>query len=146
MAWKFRGNRPYYYQSERVGDRVVSRYFGAGAFASAVSQLAEIDRSHRLDAREERRIRKADRKRRSERFEAITRILTVAAEAGLESLGYHRHHRGRMEATAYHERDQTGDGCEDRAAECGPGVFAGGQREGEPGERPGPLRAGAERG
>lgn len=43
MGWEKRRGRLYYYTKERQGNRVVSRYVGAGEFSSTVVQMREID-------------------------------------------------------------------------------------------------------
>lgn len=48
MGWEKRGNGDFYYRKERVGSKVVSRYFGGDYLAQLVSSLDESDRATRL--------------------------------------------------------------------------------------------------
>ncbi|MEJ7861725.1 MAG: hypothetical protein WKF90_08815 [Pyrinomonadaceae bacterium] len=42
MAYEKRGNSFYYYQKEREGNRVVSKYIGKGKVASLIAQMDEL--------------------------------------------------------------------------------------------------------
>ncbi|MBV7328408.1 hypothetical protein KFU94_09135 [Chloroflexi bacterium TSY] len=44
MGWEFRGNRLYYYRKQRIGNRVVSEYIGAGPIAELVAVQDENER------------------------------------------------------------------------------------------------------
>lgn len=94
MGWKTRNGRSYYYQSERSGSSVKSRYIGTGEQADLFSQLVKID----AEKRQFESVWKRERNERIERFSAriakACRLLTVAAESIAHAAGYHRHHRG----------------------------------------------------
>ena len=94
MGWKTRGGRSYFYQSERQGGRVVSRYVGSGEVASLMAELGAIDRERREIERMDRRASGSRPSGSPSRIARACRKLTVAAEAILEGSGYHRHHRG----------------------------------------------------
>jgi hypothetical protein len=48
MAWETRGGREYYYESERVGGRVVKRYVGPGQVAILIDSMNEEKRAKML--------------------------------------------------------------------------------------------------
>ncbi len=89
MAWKWRRGKPYYYQSRRVGRRVVSEYVGAGLIGQYAARLDYLDQA-------QRRAERADRARFRE-FDTQARVLdTLIAEAIADVLtahGFHQHKR-----------------------------------------------------
>lgn len=44
MALEKRGGNYYYYKKERIGNRVVSKYYGKGELADLIAQMDEINR------------------------------------------------------------------------------------------------------
>ena len=95
MPWKTRGGRAYYYESEREGDRVRSRYIGSGETAPlSISQSEVIERDLPQAGGYDRKAKCDKAERFSARIDRACRLLTVTAEAILEADGYHRHHRG----------------------------------------------------
>ncbi|WP_165244665.1 hypothetical protein [Paludisphaera soli] len=52
MGWKTINGRRYYYRSRRVGERVVSEYYGAGEVADLIARLDNLDRIKRETERE----------------------------------------------------------------------------------------------
>lgn len=94
MGWKTRGGRAYFYQSERVGTRVVSRYVGSGETACLLAKLEAIERQKREIKTFDLRAQREWVERLADRIARACRTLTVAAEAIIEESGYHRHHRG----------------------------------------------------
>lgn len=47
MGWETRGSNSYYYRKQRVGNRVVSRYVGAGALGELVAKQDILQRMER---------------------------------------------------------------------------------------------------
>ena len=94
MTWKYRGGRAYYYESERSGDRVVSRYVGTGETARLIAQMNNLEREKRHTDREDERAEAGREAERSGRVQGVCLALTIAADALIEAAGYHRHHRG----------------------------------------------------
>ncbi len=88
MPWKTRGGRAYFYESEREGDRVRSRYVGSGETASLIAQLEVIEREQRKLEAIDRKAKREKAERFSARIERACRLLTVTAEAILEADGY----------------------------------------------------------
>jgi hypothetical protein len=90
MAW-MRGI--YYRRPRRVGDRVVSEYFGTGPAAVAVWQLDREAREARREAI--RQARAAEEKERTlfDQERALCRSVRLVTECGIEGMGYGRHHR-----------------------------------------------------
>ena len=92
MALKTRNNRRYYYQNQRVGRRVVTRYIGSGAVALLAAKLDAAERAERdaeraaLDAL---RAELAD----TPPVARFTEALRLLVDAALIDAGYHRHKR-----------------------------------------------------
>src|SRR5436189_258957 len=94
MAWETRGNRRYYYQSERVYGRVVKQYVGSGEVAELID-VVNLDKQAARDA--ERAKVRAERDELS-RLESVLVSLgdfaDAAAEEAMRAAGYHRIKRG----------------------------------------------------
>lgn len=93
MAWETRGNNSYFYQKERIGDKVKSAYIGSGEVA------ALIDRCGRL-WRHEKNLEKADEIYRRDLSEKTDEKLNELSELNLclvDALflinGFHLHKR-----------------------------------------------------
>ena len=93
MGWKTRGGRAYYYQSERIGDRVVTNYINVG-IAGLLSRLDSLDREKRRCRRYLDRGEAEESGWHAEQVGLACRLLTTAAGSVLERAGYHRHDRG----------------------------------------------------
>jgi hypothetical protein len=94
MPWKCRGGRRYWYSTERVGGRVVSRYVGPEGtgtelIAAIVRGRAALADAERSDERARAR-REAERERPLE--EAVRRVERLVTWA-LIAAGYHRPRR-----------------------------------------------------
>jgi hypothetical protein len=94
MAIVYRNGRPYFYQSQRQGGRVVSRYCGKGEDALLFAEIVRYDRQVEAESAEfdRQEKREADNLERA-LTELAERARTLAAEA-LSAAGYHLHHRG----------------------------------------------------
>lgn len=95
MGWETRGNRTYYYTAERVGDRVVKMYVGAGRVAELAGRLDALTRA-------ERAAKTADERRQRDAVAALDAALAplceladAATAAALLAAGYHRPKRGK---------------------------------------------------
>lgn len=91
MGWERRGDKLYYYQTERENGRVKKRYVGTGEIAETVAHVDETRRR----VREQRRQRGLEELERMEalgdpllKLEEATDVL---ARAHLVAAGYHRH-------------------------------------------------------
>ena len=93
MGWEERKGRRYYYEKERVGGRVVSRYIGTGSFAQACAVLNASAKRKRERERaalsEEREALNEEARQVRDVIEQI-RMLTHAALLA----GGHHTHRG----------------------------------------------------
>ncbi len=89
MAWETRRKQRYYYQKRRLNGRVISKYIGAGAEASA---REEMTAQRKLAAESELRERLAFRALEGELANFTQQVHTLAA-AALLTAGYHRHKR-----------------------------------------------------
>lgn len=94
MGWKTRGGRSYYYQSERVGGRTVSRYVGIGETAQAIAEIRGLERETRVIEEAQARAKREKAERLAKRIARACRRLALVAEAMIEDAGYHRHNRG----------------------------------------------------
>lgn len=97
MGIERRGNRTYYYEKERIGGRVVSRYVGRGEFAELVVRLRELTRDREEAERMERKQRErelVERWREDDRqVQGIYQRIHDLVAAELAAAGYH-HHKG----------------------------------------------------
>ena len=91
MGWKTINGRRYYYKSKRVGNRVESRYFGAGESGSLMAELDAIDRlekaAEREEQQEERDEADAEERAVAEWFDDIQAV----ADAAMAEAGFHKH-------------------------------------------------------
>lgn len=94
MGWEKRGNRSYYYQKRREGNRVVSEYVGSGRVAELAARLQELqhngeetDRSAMHGGRLSRReIEELDRE-----IAQMCNLIQSLTEMTLTANGYHKH-------------------------------------------------------
>jgi hypothetical protein len=94
MAWEKRGKNLYYYHKQRVGKRVISRYYGRGEIAEAVAHYGEVEQRRR----DETLRKKAEIHRQHDRDRALDRQLDELSQlvrstvcASLIGHGYHTH-------------------------------------------------------
>jgi hypothetical protein len=97
MGWETRRNgKRYYYEKERQGNRVVSRYIGAGALASLVAEINQLRQQRRQQERWEAQQARNAFTELAATPEAITLLLEDARRATAAALveaGYHQHKR-----------------------------------------------------
>jgi len=94
MPWEQRGQKKYFYRTERVRGRAVRRYVGTGA---AGEMAAAADGLRRLNREIEARERRAEQARQQEAEAPLLRLCNVTdllARAALLAADYHRHARG----------------------------------------------------
>lgn len=89
MALETRKGRTYYYTSERVGGRVVKRYWGGGPAAPAMATLDRLAREERLDAT----AAVARRRKRNAKLRGWLEGVARAVGAALTTAGWHQHKR-----------------------------------------------------
>ena len=87
MSWEKRGDRRYYYNKRRVGDRVISEYVGAGEFAQVCAALDALKREMRHAQRERRR---ADRALDAQ-VDQVCDLIRALTGAALLVAGHHTH-------------------------------------------------------
>ena len=93
MAIELRNGKPYYYESQRVGDRVVKEYKGSGSLANLMATLDESDRILRKIDRDRERLRFAKRQRINAKLRTwLARINATVADA-MAANGWHQHNR-----------------------------------------------------
>src|SRR4051794_20329742 len=115
MGLVWRGDRPYYYQTRREGDRFTCRYVAGGAtalaFAAIADHLRDEEQEHRRECREaDQRARDLARQRRrvererwlarsqgqrdqeAEVVAALDRVQGVI-DAAMVAAGWHKHKR-----------------------------------------------------
>jgi hypothetical protein len=92
MAWENRGNQRYFYQSKRVGSRVVKEYVGR---AGEILELANEEmRARKETEREALRAEANDQAELEAIITPLNDLADAAAESTLHFLGYHRPKRG----------------------------------------------------
>ena len=91
MAWEERNGNRYYYTKMRIGDRVVSQYFGNGELAQAIAKLSELDRERiQLERTIERDKHEEIRTINRQVNEVCTAIRNIT-KAALLATGHHQH-------------------------------------------------------
>jgi hypothetical protein len=97
MGWETRRNgRRYYYQKERVGNKIVSRYIGAGALAPLVAEIDQLRKERWQQQRWEAQRARNEFAELAATPEALTLLIAEAQQAtraALEAAGYHQHKR-----------------------------------------------------
>jgi len=91
MGWEERRGRRYYYRKRRVAGRVVSVYLGQGAGVSILSQLDDVERLERQEARQEEQARRAVLCREDEDLAELAGLTEAFAAAALLLAGCHTH-------------------------------------------------------
>ena len=113
MGWETRRNgKRYYYEKERQGDKVVSRYIGAGQLASLVAEINQLDRERRQQEQwEAQRARNAfaELAATSEDLTLLLEQAQSAAAAALVEAGYCQHKRGEWRKTRGTNKNQDQD-------------------------------------
>ena len=109
MGWRQIGNGLYYYQSRRVGGRVVSEYVGRGEIAALISATESGFRREREAELAERRTEREEFDRRESDIREWFARTERLAELALAMAGYHKH-RGQW------RRRRHGEPCESEAA------------------------------
>lgn len=90
MALEERNGNYYYYKKERIGNRIVSTYYGKGEVAYLIAQLDEIEREEKqIKAEENLRFRQKleEIDKEIDLFEAKVKELT---EKTLLSIGFYK--------------------------------------------------------
>ena len=91
MAWERRGDRLYYYQSERVDGRVRKRYVGRGEVAELVAHADETRRAVRERRRQDERAELERARELSEAGAELDAVAEILARAEMVAAGYHDH-------------------------------------------------------
>lgn len=97
MGWETRRNgKRYYYEKTREGDKVVSRYIGAGRLAPMVAEINQLGKERRQQERWEAQRARNEFAELAATPEDLTLLLEQAqsaAAAALQAAGYHQHKR-----------------------------------------------------
>lgn len=94
MGWENRAGRTYYYQKERIGDKVVSRYVGTGEVASLIANMEELERNQREGERDYWHGERERLEAKEQELAAFCQSVEETFRQTLDAAGYHRHHRG----------------------------------------------------
>lgn len=93
MGWKTINGHRYYYRSERVGGRVVTRYMGKGDAARVFASVDAFLRQERNATRDAERADDAEVDELDARLDDLVARARRDADAVIEAAGYHRHKR-----------------------------------------------------
>ena len=88
-----RGGRLYYYASERVNGRVVTRYQGSGAAADLFARFDALERDRRETRIGVRRAKDAQSRERAARYRSWLAGVDRALADALRAAGWHQHNR-----------------------------------------------------
>jgi len=91
MGWKRINGREYYYESERHGDRVETRYCGAGAVGLRAARRQERDRRKREAESEKRRTEREESKAAEQAIADWFNNIQSIADAAMIAAGFHKH-------------------------------------------------------
>lgn len=94
MGLERRGNGVYFYEKERIGNKVVSRYRGAGALAHLCAETAEEARLMRSMERNAERAKVAELAQVWAEFEQHNATCKGQVSELLTAAGLHRQNRG----------------------------------------------------
>src|SRR5579884_1065856 len=95
MGWERRQRGGLYYvQRERRGDKVVSRYLGAGEVAALIAQMETGRRAEQDAEREQERQARAEIARQDQENAAYFAQVEALFRQAMEAAGYYRHNRG----------------------------------------------------
>jgi hypothetical protein len=94
MGWEQRGDREYYYQSERVGGRVVKRYVGGGRIGELAARLDAIERMKTEADHEIGRLEREEIGALDAPLDELNKLADLLARAALLAAGFRQHHRG----------------------------------------------------
>ena len=91
MGWKIINGRRYFYQSQRVGGRVRTKYYGAGETAEAIALIFASEREEReierMERQAERKESDAEERAVSDWFDGVQAV----ADAAMLAAGFHKH-------------------------------------------------------
>jgi hypothetical protein len=113
MGWENRNGKRYYYEKERQGNKVVSRYIGAGRLAPLVADLNQLRKERRQQERWEAQMARNEFTELAATPEDLTLLLEQAqsaAAAALVEAGYHLHKRQWRKKRADKNQDQIQSG------------------------------------
>lgn len=93
MAWENRNGNLYYYQKEREGNRVFSRYIGKGSLAYDFSILEEYGRKEKRHKRNLKRLEREEIEAVENQVNEICEMVKTLVDASLLANGWHQHKR-----------------------------------------------------
>lgn len=93
MAWETRGNSRYYYQKERVGDKVKSSYIGNGEVARIIAACEKGRRREKKIEVECQRRQKLETEIFDEKLNELSEINQSLVDALFLLNGFHQHKR-----------------------------------------------------
>ena len=93
MAIETRNGKPYYYESKRVGGRVVKEYKGSGSLANLMATLDESNRVLRKIDRDMERLRLAKRQRVNAKLRKWLARIDATVTTALKANGWRQHNR-----------------------------------------------------
>ena len=94
MGLVFRNGRPYFYESEREGGRVTSKYRASGQDALLIAALVTDDREWKQFDRARERSERRELDDLEQALDEMAERARDLARDALSAAGYHQHHRG----------------------------------------------------
>lgn len=91
MAWEQRRGRPYYYRKVRQGERVYSKYVGAGLLAQLAAKEDDDQRRHRAAQRAADHAAHQVEAQIDQQLTAVESVIAALTRAALFAAGYHQH-------------------------------------------------------
>ena len=93
MAWETRGNNRYFYQKERIGDKVKSSYIGTGELADLIARCEKSRRIEKLIEEDLQRLQRLNAEIIDEQLNEISELNRSLVDALFLLNGFHQHKR-----------------------------------------------------
>jgi gamma-glutamyl-gamma-aminobutyrate hydrolase PuuD len=91
MSWEKRGNSDYYYRKCRIGDRVVSQYFGGGTIAKLVASQDQLEHEQASAQKSAQHQIRIEEKEWNRLVSSVYERNTLLFKAVMLVNGYHTH-------------------------------------------------------
>lgn len=93
MGWETRHGKRFYYQKERIGERVVSRYVGDGETADLISKFSALRREDARERLDEIAAEVAAMEAEDRAADALFTAVDDLMREALQAEGFHLHAR-----------------------------------------------------
>ena len=99
MSWEARGNKRYFYKNERIGRKVVRRYYRQGPGAELGGTTADLRDVNKAIAQRERQLEEAHFQEALVPLLEFCAVTDIITRATLLAAGFQQHQRGAWRKT-----------------------------------------------